>query len=172
MSTNGTDKQSTKTKEPLTAETVFASWTKEGGLELAAERVTQVRALVDEVLAADRLRIAKEREELKAKSEAMEAKFRALGFPGGPPLDDAEQDEAKKKGLVKLRPTPPSDDETLRKMLIARILTVQKEHPNNPAATRGLSRWSGATGERIKAVLEDSPEVTNGFGDRWVARQE
>ena len=106
MSTNGTEKQAKKEQLVfiLTAENVFASWVKEGGLELAAERVTQIRALVDEVLAADRARIAKDREELKAKSEAMEAKFRALGFPGGPPLDDAEQEAAKKKGIRGIRP--------------------------------------------------------------------
>jgi hypothetical protein len=171
--TNGTEKQKAggkeaKERESYGAEAIFALWMREGGLELAAERATELRGLVQEAVTTNRARVEAERAELQAKSAAMEIRFRALGFPGGPPLDEAEEGEAKKRGLV-VRPTPPADDETLVKMLVARILAVQRDHPNHPAATRGLARWSGATSERIKAALKAAPEVVNTSEDRWVA---
>jgi beta-galactosidase GanA len=171
MSTNVTEKKIVQPKEPhtFTAHYVFGSWMKEGGLEIVTERSSELKALVDEAIAEERARIAKERAELKAKSEAMEAKFAALGFPGGPPLDDAEEREAKRRGVGK-RPTPPSDDDVFRKALVHRILTTERENPSGGgASTRGLARWSGADGHRIKGVLKDAPEVTNTIYDRWVA---
>jgi hypothetical protein len=170
MSGNGTEKQRSKDGQPnLTAEVVFAMWIKEGGIELAAERAAGLHAMVKETIEANRARVEAERAELKAKSEAMESRFSALGFPGGPPLDEAEQKSAQRKGIAKDRPTPPADDETLRKALVQRILSVQRDHPKHPAATRGLARWSGATSERIMEVLKTATEVSVTGEQRWVA---
>jgi hypothetical protein len=170
MSVNGTEKQRSKDGQPnLTAEAVFGMWIKEGGIELAAERAAGLHAMVKEAIEANRARVEADRAELRARSEAMESRFSALGFPGGPPLDEAEQRSAQRKGFAKDRPTPPPDNEMLRKALVQRILSVQRDHPKHPAATRGLARWSGATSERIAEVLKTAPEVALNGDKRWVA---
>lgn len=151
----------------LGPEIIMNSWLAEGGIELAAERFTALRALFDAAVAAERKKIKDAEEEIRAKSAAMEAKFAGLG--GVPPLDEAEQARARARGVRGVKPTPPSDDGVFRAALVQRILVAHLDEPNaGGPSTRGLARWSGAAGERIVELLKAAPEVARTGDDRWV----
>src|SRR4029079_6838405 len=104
--------------------------------------------LVTEAVTASRTAAKAAEEEIRAKNAAMEAKFAALG--GIPPLDDREEAKARRAGVRNVKPTPPADDSTLRASLVQRILVAHRDAPNaGGPTTRGLARWSGATGQRV-----------------------
>ena len=102
----------------------------------------------------------------------MEKHFAALGFPGGPPIDDAEAARVRVTGVRRIKPTPPTDDATLRAALVQRILVLRRDRPkDDPPTTRGLAKWSGATGQRVEMVLKDAPEVGQASDGRWLPRE-
>ncbi|HSA66355.1 MAG TPA: hypothetical protein VLE24_01680 [Methyloceanibacter sp.] len=154
------------------AEALIAAWMVKGGIELATQKVSVLRDLVGEKIAEARAATEAARAEIAARSSAMEAHFAALGFPGGPPIDDAEKANAKVAGIKRVKPTPPADDADLRKALVQRILVLKRDKPkDDPPTTRGLAKWSGATGQRIELVLKEAPEVRLTADLRWIPRE-
>lgn len=155
----------------LSTDTILAAWLAHGGIEYATQKLSVLRDLVGERVAAERKKVEEAKAEIAARSEAMEKHFAALGFPGGPPIDDAETAKAKAFGVRRIKPTPPADDATFRGALVQRILGLRRDRPNDPPTTRGLAKWSGATGQRIEAVLKDAPEVIKTSDGRWLPRE-
>lgn len=153
----------------IPAEALIDAWARKGGIELATQKVAVLRDLIGEKIAAVRAAAETAKAELAANSAAMEKHFAALGFPGGPPVDEAEVSEARKRGVRHVPPIPPTDDGELRKMLVARVLVAHRDAPNaGGPTTRGLARWCGAPGKRIDTVLAEANEVRNGTDGRWV----
>lgn len=156
----------------LSAEAILAAWLAHGGIEYATQKLAVLRDLVGERIAEERKKVEDAKAEIAARSEAMEKHFAALGFPGGPPIDDAEAAKAKDVGVRRIKPTPPADDAALRAALVQRILVLKRDRPkDDPPTTRGLAKWSGATGQRVEAVLKDAPEVSQGSDGRWLPRE-
>ena len=156
----------------LSTDTILAAWLAHGGIEYATQKLSVLRDLVGERVAAERKKVEEAKAEIAARSEAMEKHFAALGFPGGPPIDEAETAKAKALGVRRIKPTPPPDDATFRAALVQRILVLKRDRPkDDPPTTRGLAKWSGATGQRVEAVLSGAPEVIKTSDGRWLPRE-
>lgn len=156
----------------LSAETILVAWMAHGGIEYATQKLSVLRDLVGERVAMERKKVEEAKAEIAARSEAMERHFAALGFPGGPPIDDAETAKAKALGVRRIKPSPPADDATFRAALVQRILGLKRDRPkDDPPTTRGLAKWSGATGQRVEAVLSGAPEVIETSDGRWLPRE-